>query len=148
MKYAVILILLLALFAGTAAIAQEPAPARAKTSRHVSIAITTADVRQTFATRTDVLLLWNRDERSRPIGHGVKACIKAGTGGILGSGLMSCGLSLDLPLGKVTASGTVHDARRYTLVITGGTGVYEGATGPLFVRGVAGDGVGRLTFTI
>lgn len=60
---------------------------------------------------------------------------------------MNCQLVLSLPLGKVIAVGTVHNLARYTLVITGGTGVYRGVTGPMFVRRVA-DGVRRLTFEL
>lgn len=113
----------------------------------VHFAVTTADVRNSFSMRTDVLLLWNRNERATPIGNGIKACVKAGSGGLLGGGLMSCSLTLSLPLGKVTAQGIVHNINRYTLVITGGTGEYENANGPLFVRRVA-DGVRRLTFAL
>jgi hypothetical protein len=113
----------------------------------VSITITAAAVRDGGETRTDVLLLWNRNVRTSPIGHGIKACIKSGSGGILGNGLMSCSLTLMMPTGKITATGPVHDLGRYTLVITGGTGEYESVTGALFVRRV-GDGVRRLTFTV
>lgn len=122
-------------------------PAQSTAPKPVSVAVTTIAVRETSHTRTDVLLLWNRNERTTPIGHAIKACIKAGSGDILGGGLMSCSLTLSLPLGKLTAAGIVHSLARYTLVITGGTGVYEGTTGPLFVRREA-DGVRRLTFAI
>jgi hypothetical protein len=113
----------------------------------VAVAVTTAAVRETNATRTDALLLWNRNERTLPIGHAVKACIKSGTGAIFGDGLMTCTLVVELPLGKVTATGLIHNLRRYTLVVTGGTGAYAGARGPLFVRSVSGNGVRRLTFS-
>lgn len=138
MKLAVALI---ALAVGSTAGAQSAAP----TAKAVSVAMTVAVVRDGLETRSDTLLLWNRNERSRPIGHAIKSCIKTGSGGILGGGVMSCVLVIVLPLGKVVATGIVHDVRRYTLTITGGTGVYEGARGPLFVRRVA-DGVRRLTF--
>ena len=113
----------------------------------VSVALTTASVRDGYETRTDVLLVWNRNIRSTPIGHVIKACIKAGQGGILGGGLMSCTMTLQMPTGKISAAGIVHSLNRYTLVITGGTREYEGVSGPLFVRREA-DGVRRLTFTI
>lgn len=128
----------------TAAAAQTPvAPASAP----VSLAVTTAVVRDGFETRTDVLLLWNRNVRTTPIGHAVKACIKAGGSDILGGGIMSCSLTLHLPKGKVAATGIVHNLARYTMIVTGGTGLYEGAHGPLFVRRV-GDGVRRMTFIV
>lgn len=113
--------------------------------RTVSIAVTTALVRDGLETRSDTLLLWNRNERDRPIGHAIKSCIKVGSGGILGNGVMTCTLLLSLPLGKVVATGIVHDIHRYTLTVTGGSGVYEGAHGPVFVRPVA-NGVRRMTF--
>lgn len=112
----------------------------------VSVSVTTADVRESTSKRTDVLLLWNLNVRNAPIGHAVKACIKAGSGGLLGGGLLSCDLTISLPLGKVTATGIVHNLRRYTLVVTGGTGAYANAHGPLFVRSTTGNGVRRLTF--
>jgi hypothetical protein len=113
----------------------------------VSVAVTTAAVRESRFTRTDALLLWNRNQRTTPIGHAIKACLKTGGGAIFGKGVMTCTLVVSLPLGKVTASGIVHNLGRYTLVITGGTGAYRGATGPLFVRSVSGNGVRRLTFS-
>ena len=114
-------------------------------TRPVSIAITAIGVEESRDMRTDLLLLWNRNVRSSPIGHGLKACIKTRQGDLRGGGLMSCTLTLSLPKGKVSAAGIVHNINRYTLVITGGTGVYATASGPLFVRRV-GDGVRRLTF--
>jgi hypothetical protein len=112
----------------------------------VSVAVTTAAVRETPTTRTDALLLWNRNQRTLPIGHAIKACIKSGSGAIFAGGLMTCTLVVELPLGKVTATGVVHNLRRYTFTVTGGTGAYRNASGPLFVRSAAGDGVRRLTF--
>lgn len=129
------------------AVAAAQDPQQQQRPPQVSIAVTVASVRDGPETRTDVLLLWNRNVRTTPIGHGVKACAKAGFGGIVGGGLMSCTLTLHLPTGKVTASGIVHSLDRYTLVITGGTREYEGVSGPLFVRRV-GDGLRRLTFTL
>ena len=111
----------------------------------VSVAVTAIGVEESRDMRTDLLLLWNRNVRSRPIGHGLKACIKTRQGDLRGGGLMSCTLTLSLPRGKVSAAGIVHNINRYTLVITGGTGVYATASGPLFVRRV-GDGIRRLTF--
>lgn len=113
----------------------------------VSVSVTAAAVRDGTETRTDVLLLWNRNIRSTPIGHAVKSCVKGGRGGIFGNGLMSCVLTLNMPEGKVIASGVVHGLDRYTLAITGGTGSYVDARGPLFVRRI-GDGLRRLTFRV
>lgn len=143
MKFAVALIVSLIILAVVgAAAAQDPS-----TPAPVSLAVTTAAVRDGFETRTDVLLLWNRNIRTTPIGHGIKACIKGGSGGIRGGGIFSCSLTLHMPRGKIVATGTIHDISRYTLVVTGGTGDYESAGGPLFVRRV-GDGVRRITFTV
>ena len=114
----------------------------------VSVAVTTVNVRDTPSIRADTLLIWNRNERSRPIGHAIKSCVKAGSGGLLGAGVMTCTITIVLPLGKLVATGIVHDVHRYSLVITGGTRRYEGVTGPLFVRSVAADGIRRLTFTL
>lgn len=125
---------------------QSPNPTRVKSV--VRISVTTADVRETRDLRTDILLLWNRNERSTPIGHAVKSCVKIGNGGILGhGGVLSCQMTLSLPLGKVAAQGIVHNLYRYTMVVTGGTGVYEGASGPLFVRR-GGEGVRQMTFKV
>jgi hypothetical protein len=121
----------------------------ANLSDTVSVAVTTAAAREAPGTRSNFVLLWNRNIRTTPIGHGVEACVKVGRrGGFLGASLLSCDLTLVLPLGKVTATGIVHGFRRYTLVITGGTGAYLTAQGPLFVRSVTGDGVRRLTFQL
>ncbi len=145
MKIAVIF---LAVFAFTAvAYAQDSSQHSRKQRAVISVAATTAAVRDGRETRADVLLLWNRNIRTTPIGNAVKTCVKFGSGGISGGGLMNCVISLQMPNGKIVASGTVHDTSRYTLVTTGGTGEYEGVRGPLFVRRVA-DGVLRLTFTI
>lgn len=122
--------------------------ARTSSHNHVTVSVTTVSVRDRSETRVDTLLLWNRNERVGPIGHAVKSCVKGGSGGILGGGIMSCDLVVSLPLGKVVATGIVHNLRRYTLTITGGTGRYLKAKGPLFVRSVSGDGVRRLTFAV
>lgn len=144
---AVWLACLLAPVAVAAVVVQDSPSQQSSPPARVSITITAAAVRDGWETRTDVLLLWNRNIRTTPIGHGVKACIKAGSGGILGNGILNCNLTLVMPTGKITAAGTVHDLGRYTLVLTGGTGEYEGVTGPLFVRRV-GDGARRLTFRV
>ncbi len=118
-----------------------------RTRQPVSVAVTTANVNESFDLRSDTLLLWNRDERSTPIGHAVLTCAKVGSGGILGGGVANCEMSISLPLGKVIASGISHGYNRFTMVITGGSGRYTSASGPLFVRRIAG-GVRRMTFSI
>lgn len=115
--------------------------ANAQPAKTVSVTMTIAEVHEGFDMSTHLMLLWNRDITARPIGHALKSCAIADE-------LLQCSLVLVLPLGKVTASGIVHSLNRYTLVITGGTGEYEGAQGPLFVRRVSGDGVRRLTFSV
>lgn len=147
MRLAAVALISLGLISFTGLAAGQP-PNQEPRLRHVSVAVTTAAVRATEHTRTDLLLLWNRNERTTPIGHGVMGCVRAASGGVLGGGLLSCNLTLALPLGKLVASGIVHNMRRFTLVITGGTGVYKEASGPLFVRSVSGNGVRRLTFTL
>lgn len=139
---------ILAMLALVGAVSGQTTPDATVPPEQVSVAVTTAKVREGLNTRADTLLLWNRNERSLPIGHAIKTCVKAGQGDLLGRGVMNCTMSIVLPLGKLTAVGIVHNLRRYTLVITGGTGIYEGTTGPLFVRSVSGDGVRRLTFTL
>lgn len=145
----VIAVMIAVLLALLGLVTQTQAQSRAELQqKRVSVAVTTAAVRISGDTRTDVLLLWNRDIRTSPIGHAVKACIRAGAGGVLGSGLMSCNLTVSLPLGKVVAAGVVHSLQRYTLVTTGGTGVYRRVSGPLHVRSITGDGVRRMIFYI
>jgi hypothetical protein len=112
--------------------------------QRISVSATTADVRESRNNRSDILLLWNTGVRDRPLGHAVLACVKVGSGGLLGQGLLSCDATIVMPLGKITAMGLVHSHRRFTLVVTGGTGQYKGATGVLFLR-TASSGVRRLT---
>lgn len=97
------------------------------------------DVRETSRLRTDILQLWRPTGRGIPLGHGVLDCHKIGTEGILGSGVSSCDGIFVLPLGKFTGSGLLHSFSRYTLVLTGGTGRYEGADGVLFVKRANGQ---------
>lgn len=113
----------------------------------VSVAASTVRIRETHDVRSYIQLLWNRDIRTRPIGHAVISCFKLGTGGLLGSGLFQCVGTYVLPLGKIVVQGLVHSYERYTLAITGGTGVYADAGGQLFGRRV-GPGVQRLVFTL
>jgi hypothetical protein len=110
----------------------------------ISVSATTVDVRESRNNRSDILLLWNTDVRDRPLGHAVIACVKVGSGGLLGKGLMSCDMTIVMPLGKVTATGLIHSHRRFTLAVTGGTGRYKGANDVLFVRADS-SGVRRLT---
>lgn len=146
MKHAVAaLVLMPLLLVGIGRAQTMPEPQQQQ--KFVSVAVTAVRVYETRSTRADTLLLWNRNVRDRPIGHAIKTCVKAGVGDILGGGVMNCQLVIWLPLGKIIAGGTVHNLGRYTLVITGGTGVYEGVTGPMFVSRIA-DGVRRLTFKL
>ena len=117
---------LAALIAGAAGAQDTPSVIRVSTS--------TVDVRESSDTRSDVMFLWNREIRARPIGHAVLSCIALGSGGLLGRGVWSCTAIYVLPLGKISASGEIHSFRRYTLVVTGGTGRYLGAAGFLFSR--------------
>lgn len=119
----------------------------ARSDNRISISATVVDVRESDDMRTDLTLLWNRDIRHRPIGHGAITCTKVGFGGILGGGVSNCNAVYQLPLGKISTQGILHGYGRYTMVITGGTGIYKGVSGTLFVRRVA-DGVRRLTFKL
>lgn len=127
--------------------AQSSTPSLPRPPEHIGLAATVVDVRETDEMRTDLTLLWNKNLRSRPIGHGVLTCTKIGSGGILGGGISQCTATYQLPLGKIAAQGIIHGRGRYTLVITGGTARYKDASGTLFVRRVA-DGVRRLTFSL
>jgi len=116
-------------------------------SSRIAISATVADVREVFNNRSDILLLWNRDVRARPLGHAIVSCDELGEGGIAGAGLEHCMATYVLPLGKITAQGIIHSRSRYTLVVTGGTGVYLGAQGHLFTRRI-GPGVKRIIFDL
>lgn len=109
----------------------------------VAVAATVASVRDGPETRVDKLLIWNRNIRTTPIGYAIRYCIKVQYYG----DVMGCTMTISMPRGKVAATGVVHHEWRYTLVITGGTGVYLGVHGPLFVTRVA-DGVRRITFSV
>jgi len=141
MKFAVVPVLILA---GLAAMFAQTGQGQAP--KLVSVQITTAQVTESTDLRADVLLVWNRDIRSTPIGHSVMSCVKVNSGGLAGSDLKNCSMSVVLPLGKVIATGIVHSYNRFTLVITGGTRAYEGAHGSLVVTRHAG--VRRLVFSV
>jgi hypothetical protein len=117
------------------------------TGSRITIAASVVDVRETRDVRSDVLLLWNRNIRSRPLGHAIVSCYSLGFGGILGAGLEHCTATYVLPLGKITAQGIVHSRNRYTLVLTGGTGRYVGAEGHLFTKRI-GPGLKRIVFNL
>lgn len=118
-----------------------------QTPSRIDIASTVVDVRETEDVRTDILLLWNREVRSRPIGHAVVSCFELGAGGIAGDGFENCTAFYQLPLGKITAAGEIHARSHYTLVVTGGSGAYKGAVGHLFTIRV-GPGLKRVTFNL
>lgn len=109
MKTAVVMLIIIAVGLLVASSnAQDPLIAQELTQRkpqkeNVSVAITTVAVRESVHTRSDALLLWNRNQRSLPIGHAVKACIKTGSGAIFGGGVMSCTLNISLPLGEAVS---------------------------------------------
>jgi hypothetical protein len=142
MKYAAVAFVMVMLGAAAGSGAQT-----APTPRTITLAATVVDVRESADMRSDLVLLWNRNVRSRPLGHGVLTCTKVGTGGLLGGGISNCVGTYQLPLGKIAVQGILHGYARYTLVVTGGTSRYKDAQGTLFVRRVA-DGVRRLTFLL
>lgn len=66
-----------------------------------------------------------------PIGHAFLSCVFIGQGGVLGGGVSTCSGTYRMPLGYLTTSGVRHSPDRYTLAVTGGTGLYAGAGGTL-----------------
>lgn len=68
-------------------------------------------------------LLWNRRLRSRPLGHAFYQCQR------IMARMFTCTSIFILPLGKITAMGSLHGFDRYSLVITGGSKRYIGADG-------------------
>lgn len=81
--------------------------------------------------RSEFLLVWSG--RDRPIGHGFVFCQWIGEGGLLGGGVQTCSLDLHMPLGKILAAGVRHSARLYSFPLTGGSGLYSGASGSVTV---------------
>ena len=121
--------------------------ANGQTTSRIEIASSLVSVRESEDVRTDILLLWNREVRTRPIGHAVVSCFEIHAGGIAGDGFENCTAYYQLPLGKITAAGEIHARNHYTLVITGGSGAYKGAAGHLFTLRV-GPGLKRVTFNL
>lgn len=112
------------------------------------VAATVTDVRSDGnelqgARRFVFMRLWQRPLVGPPIGHAFLACVYMGNGGIFGgSGVWNCQATYRMPRGYIMATGVIHSFRRYTLAITGGTGLYQGQGGTNFVLrttdGVAG----------
>lgn len=119
--------------------------AEAQATGEISVTATVADARNRFGTTTTVLRLWNRSLTSVPIGHVFVVCHRLGAGGVLGGGVSQCQATFQFPLGKLTASGIRHSLRHYTLVVTGGTRRYIGATGSV-TRFPAAGGEVRFIF--
>jgi len=86
------------------------------------------------ARRVLYLVLWTRGGASVPIGHAFVTCSFLGRGGVFGSGVSACSGTYRLPKGYITAYGVRHSTQRYTLAVTGGTGLYAGAGGTLVSR--------------
>jgi hypothetical protein len=128
-------------------------PAASSTSGKVQVTATITGVRteanprRQGAQSTIYLRLWNREITNGPIGHAFVSCLFMGSGGVFGSGIANCHAVYTMPLGKITASGLRHRIRRYTLVLTGGTGRYIGADGVAVSRSL-GPGVLDLTILL
>lgn len=86
--------------------------------------------------RSHYYLLWNRNVRTRPIGHAAMSCFHIFRSGDLttASSFAQCVVTISLPLGKLSANGLIHTYARWTLIIVGGTNRYVAAAGPLFAR--------------
>ena len=66
------------------------------------------------------------------IGSAFDSCVVVGIGKTYGKfGLSLCNGVYNLPKGKLTFQGTRRTRERYTFVITGGSGIYENASGTL-----------------
>ena len=122
--------------------------ASTQTTGRISITATTADARVLGAQRASIMRLWNRSVSATPIGHAVVVCTSLGIGGVLGGGISSCDATYVLPLGKITATGVRHSGRHYSLVVTGGTGRYLGATGKVDRRPAEVPGQVRYIFQL
>lgn len=146
MRFAAVALLVFVVAGVASAQSPQPAGPPAPPSQ-ITLAATVVDVRESTDMRSDIVLLWNRTIRSRPVGHAVLTCAKVGTGGVLGGGIWNCIGVYQLPLGKISTQGILHGYNRYTLVITGGTGRYKGVSGSLFVRRVA-EGQRKLIFSL
>jgi len=86
-------------------------------------------------TRSEVLYLWNRAIRPTPIGNAYLLCTTLGRHGIYGRRPASmCDGIYNMPRGKLLVRGVRRSNRFYSFAITGGTGIYRGATGSLNVR--------------
>ena len=72
------------------------------------------------------------------VGNAYMVCTTIGRGGILGNGVRQCHGIYNLPRGKIVVQGSRHRRARYTLVITGGSGIYVGIGGTLdsFLSGI------------
>lgn len=75
--------------------------------------------------------LFGSGSRSRPIGHGVVACVH------VGGAERSCTGSYVLPRGTIETAGVLESRLLYTQAVVGGTGFYESARGSLTVTATA-----------
>jgi hypothetical protein len=73
------------------------------------------------------MTLFGSSSTSRPIGHGVIACMD------VGSGEQTCQGSYVLPKGTLETSGILRSRLFYTQAIVGGTGLFDDARGTLTV---------------
>lgn len=100
------------------------------------------------ARRFVFMRLWQRSFVGAPIGHAFLACVYMGDGGVFGGkGVWNCQATYRMPLGYITAAGVLHNFRRYTLAVTGGTGIYEGQGGTSFTLRTT-DGIAGVYMTL
>lgn len=79
--------------------------------------------------RSRYLRLWNLNLNPRPIGHAFVSCSLVGLERDFSHQVWSCQANYRMPLGAITAQGLVHSFDRYTLSVTGGSGLYTGQGG-------------------
>jgi hypothetical protein len=100
----------------------------------ISVTATYATVRHHAHLHVEIFRIWKRSITGVPIGSAYVVCDELGTGDVLGGGISSCQVTFHFPLGKITAAGIRHSVRHWSMVITGGTGIYLGAQGSVHRR--------------
>lgn len=136
MKYLALILAVVALLIPASPVGAQRAKGVIRIETSVADVRTAGDVGYQGSRRFVVMRIWTHPPTGLPIGHAVMNCVFVGRGGLLGAGLWTCLTVYRMPLGYITAAGLLHSFKRYTLAVTGGTGVYAGAGGVVFaIRG-------------
>jgi hypothetical protein len=134
-KHAIAQIAVLASVALFVVVAIAAASSTASKGSRISITASVVDVRGqqpgTLGSRRVAYLLLFAKSGGIPIGHAFVSCVFVGSSGVLGGGVSTCGGTYRMPRGYLTTAGVRHSPDRYTLAVTGGTGLYAGAGGTL-----------------